>query len=203
MPNVRYVGALDPASRHDEFALAILHESAEGKIVVDRLERWRGTKSAPLAFDLVLGEVRNVLSLYHLNTAVGDQFYYDLLNQYFLKLGIYYECRQFSANTRATIFANMKQLLLSNKLELLDDPELLRQLRHLREQKTARGHAPNATARELTGQEPRIDPVQRGIVEIVPRSFPSLIPGICQLEACCKNFPRCMDVNSCQGFVRE
>ena len=218
VPNVRYVGALDPASRHDEFALAILHVLADGKIVVDRLARWRGTKAAPLAFELVLGEVRDILSLYHLNTAVGDQFYYDLLNQYFLKLGIYYECRQFSANTRATIFANMKQLLLSNKLELLDDPELLRQLRHLREQKTARGQIDVQTtgggrddlaiavalaARELTGQEPRIDPVQRGIVEVVSRSFPSLIPGICELEACCKNFPRCMDVKSCQGFVRE
>ena len=33
----------------------------------------------------------------------------------------------------------MKQLLLSQKIELLDDPELIRQFRRLREQKTARG----------------------------------------------------------------
>ncbi|MGB9434024.1 MAG: terminase large subunit [Candidatus Acidiferrum sp.] len=214
MPKVRYVAALDPASRHDDFALAILHESAEGKIAADKIARWTGTKSAPLVFEFVLGEVRDILSLYGLNSAIGDQFYFDVLNQYFLKLGIYYESRAFSANTRATIFANMKQLLLSQKIELVDDPELIRQFRRLREQKTARGQidvrpigearddlavAVALAARELTIQEPA-SPFELGIVERFSVRLPQLIPDICQFQAPCRNCPRCIDVGECLGL---
>ncbi len=215
MPNVRYVAALDPASRHDDFALAILHESAEGKIAVDKITRWTGTKSAPLVFEFVLGEVRDILSLYGLNSAIGDQFYFDVLNQYFLKLGIFYESRVFSANTRATIFANMKQLLLSQRIELLDDPELIRQFRRLREQKTARGQidvrpigearddlavAVALAARELTKQEPARSTIELGIVERYSARLPQLIPSICRFQAPCRNCPRCIDVGNCLGL---
>ena len=215
VPNARYVAALDPASRHDDFALAILHESAEGKIAVDKITRWTGTKSAPLVFEFVLGEVRDILSLYGLNSAIGDQFYFDVLNQYFLKLGIYYESRAFSANTRATIFANMKQLLLSQKIELLDDPELIRQFRRLREQKTARGQidvrpigdarddlaiAVALAARELTKEELAYPSISLGIVERYSSRVPQLIPETCLLQAPCRNCPRCIDVGECLGL---
>jgi len=57
-PGVTYSAALDPASRGHDFALAVLHKSDE-TIIVDKIACWTGTKSAPLAFERVLGEVKS------------------------------------------------------------------------------------------------------------------------------------------------
>lgn len=138
-PGSRYAAALDPASRNNDFGLAILHAQGGGNIVVDRVERWAGTKSAPLAFEFVLSQVRDILSLYSINCAIGDQFYFDALQQHLLKLGITYKPHFFGANTRAKIFGDLKHLLVQQKIQLPNDPELLRQLRSLQEEKSARG----------------------------------------------------------------
>jgi hypothetical protein len=74
---------------------------------------------------MVLAQVRDILSSYRINSVVGDQFYFDAISQYLLKLGITYECRAFGANTSAQIFGNLKHLLVQQKIELLEDSALL------------------------------------------------------------------------------
>ena len=183
--------------------------------MVDRVARWTGTKSAPLAFEWVLGEVSKSLSEYKINSVIGDQFYFDAIRQHLSKLGIYYESRFFDSNTRPAIFGNLKHLFVQQKIELLDDPELLRQLRSLREEKTARGQIdvrPNGgarddlavavalAARELTKEEPPRLSIELGIVERYSSRLPQLIPEICQFQAPCRNFPRCLDESGCLGL---
>lgn len=187
-------------------------------IIVDRVARWAGTKTAPLAFELVFSEVRDILAEYQINSAIGDQFCCDAISQHLLKLGIFYQVSVFAAHTRPTIFGNLKHLLVQQKIELLDDQILLRQLRSLREEKTERGQidvrpiggarddlavAVALAARELTKQEPASPSIQLGIVQTFSTRSPQLIPGICPFEAICRNFPRCLDAGACQGFDRE
>ena len=103
---------------------------------------------------------------------------------------------------------------MSQKIELLDDPELIRQFRILREEKTARGQidvrpigearddlavAVALAARELTQEEPT-SPFELGIVERFSARVPQLIPEICQFQAPCRNCPRCIDIGECQGL---
>jgi hypothetical protein len=101
--------------------------------------RWCGTKNLPLGFEFVLGEVKSILTAYQLTTAIGDQYYCDIISQHLQKLGIEYKVFNFGAQTRAALFSNMKHLLAQRRIELLDDPELLRQLGNLRQEKTERG----------------------------------------------------------------
>ena len=217
LPPVRdgfYVAALDPASRHNDFALAILHRSPDGKIIVDRVARWTGTKTAPLVFRTVLGEIKSILDDYGLNSAVGDQFCSDVIRQDLLELGVSYEICTFGPQTRARIFTNLKHLLVQGKIELLEDPELLRQLRNLREERTDRGQidvrpsggmkddlavAVALAASELTKRPSRPPPF------IMPTGEPYFRPSpwSCHLAAICQNFPCCTDVGLCQGFVDE
>jgi terminase large subunit-like protein len=133
---VDYCAALDPASRRNDFALAILHKLPDDTIVVDRVARWAGTKNAALGFEFVLGEVRAILETYGINSAIGDQYYCDAIAQHLQKLGIYYKIHNFNSQTRAGLFSNLKHLLVQKRIELLDDPDLLRQLRNLRQEKT-------------------------------------------------------------------
>jgi terminase large subunit-like protein len=218
LPDVIYAAALDPATRHNDFALAILHLSSDETIILDRLDRWTGTKTTPLAFESVLRDVKRILDMYGINRVIGDQFYCDVINQHLLKIGIFYEVCVFGAQTRTKLFANLKHLLVQGKIELLDEPEFLRQLRNLREEKTARGQidvrpgggmrddfavAVALAASELTKRPSLLAPPQLGIVELYTHSFPVMIPGSCRVEAVCRNFPCCLDAGSCKGFADE
>jgi hypothetical protein len=209
-----YIAALDPASRHNDFAFAILHRSPDGEIIVDCVTRWTGTKTAPLVFRTVLGEIKSILDDYGINSAVGDQFCSDVIRQDLLELGVSYEICTFGPQTRAKIFTNLKHLLVQGKIELLEDPELLRQLRNLREERTDRGQIdvrPNGgmkddlavavalAASELTKRPSRPPPFLVSTGE--PYFRPN--PWTCEWQAICQNFPYCTDVGVCQSFVDE
>ena len=135
-----YAAAVDPAFKGDDFALAIAHRLPDGTIVVDYTATWTGTREAPLGYEWVCGEIARILKHYGLNTVAGDQHCAAIIQQEFLKLGIRYEEVTFGAGTRFDLFGNLKHLLIQRKIQILDEPELLRQFRSLEEHKTIRGN---------------------------------------------------------------
>src|SRR3984893_1440706 len=136
--NAAYVAAVDPAFERNDFALAVLHKTADGPIVVDRVACWAGTKKAPLGFEWVCGEIARIVKEYGIREVMGDQYCAPVIKQYFDKLGIRYHEYTFGAHTRADLFGNLRHLIVQRKIELLDEPVLLRELRALEEQ-----HKPN------------------------------------------------------------
>jgi Phage Terminase len=134
-----FLAVADPAFVRDDFALAILSRRDDGRIIVHRVVRWSGTKAAPLGHEDVLAQVKSILGEYQLNSLTGDQYCFDIIRQHLDKLAIYYKKYNFDARTRPEIFANLRHLLSQRKIELVDNPELLRQLRSLQEHRTDRG----------------------------------------------------------------
>jgi len=102
-------------------------------IVVDFVASWTGSKRAPLGFEWVCRQVADILGRYGINTVQGDQFAAVAIQQEFLKLGITYRETTFGRNTRPQLFNNLKHLIHQRRIELIDSPELLRQLRSLEE----------------------------------------------------------------------
>ena len=135
-----YVVAVDPAFQRNDFALAVLHKTADGPVVVDRVANWTGTRKAPLGYEWVCEEISRIANEYGVREVVGDQYCAPVIKQYFDKLGICYSEFTFGTQTRADLFGNLRHLLVQRKIELLDQPELLRQLRALEERRTANGH---------------------------------------------------------------
>jgi hypothetical protein len=206
-----YAAAADPAFKGDDFALAVAHRSNDGTIILDHTATWTGTREA-LGYEWVCREIARILKLYDLNTIVGDQHCAAIIQQEFLKLGISYKEITFGAGTRLDIFGNLKHLLIQRKIEILDQPELLRQLRTLEEHKTPRGNidirpsygakddlsvALALVAYQLTNIDVGPTPFIMGEVERGPRLW---IPGACPNEAVCGNFPECLDLGYCLGF---
>jgi len=137
--DVTFLAVADPAFVHDDFALAVLSRGDDGRIVVHRVVRWSGTKAAPLGHEDVLAQVKSILTEYQINSLTGDQHCFDVIRQLLERLGVHYRKYNFDARTRAEIFANLRHLLSQRKIELLDNPELVRQLRNLQEHRTDRG----------------------------------------------------------------
>ena len=71
-PDMTYVAAIDPAMRNNDFALVIVHRLPDGTVVTDRVERWTGTKKFPLPFESVLGQIKQILESYGINSVTGD-----------------------------------------------------------------------------------------------------------------------------------
>jgi hypothetical protein len=142
MPRVfdaTYVAAIDPGFRSSDFGFAISHRSREGSITIDHVAKWTGTKNAPLNFKLICERIAETLRRYGINSVVGDQFYFPMLRQHFDTLGIFYREFTFGAHTRASLFGNLRQLIGQQKIAIVDEPELLRQLRSLEEVRTSSG----------------------------------------------------------------
>ena len=137
--NAAYVVAVDPAFVHNDFALAVLHETADGTVVVDRVEHWVGTKKAPLGFEWVCSEIARIVNEYGVRVILGDQYCAPIIKQYFDKLGIHYRDFIFGVHTRADLFGNLRHLLVQRQIELLDVPVLSQQLRALEERHKANG----------------------------------------------------------------
>lgn len=136
----RYLAAVDPAFQRNNFALAVLHKTQEGTIVIDVIRRWAGTRSAPLGFERVMKEIAQIVKPYGVRKIVGDQYCAPVIGQEFEKLGFQYEEVNFSHGTRERLFSNLKHLMIQQKIELLDDPNSLGQLRSLEEHKTSSGN---------------------------------------------------------------
>jgi len=214
LPPVRdaiYIAVVDPAFRSSDFAFSILCKIGE-HITVLYSTRWTGTRQAPLELELILKQIKDVLSPYGIGAVVGDQFCFPVIKQLFEKLGIFYAEFSFGAHTRASIYGNLRQLISQRRISFIDEPELLRQLRCLEEIKAPNGNIdirpPGSSnddmaitvavgAFELTSRPTRPAPF------IMPTFGLSRLqnPQSCQVSAICGNFPRCMDEGVCQGFV--
>jgi hypothetical protein len=138
--NAIYVVAVDPAFKRNDFALAVLHKTADGPIVIDRVSRWAGTKQTPLGYEWVCDQIARIANEYGIREVIGDQYCAAIIQQYFAKLGIIYREFTLSANRRPDLFVNLKHLLVQKKIELLDDPTLLQQLRALEERSESSGN---------------------------------------------------------------
>ena len=145
-----YAASIDPAFKNSDFALAVEHRTRTGLIVLDYATVWPGSKRAPLPFEWVCREVADILRSYDINISQEDQYAAPAIQQEFLKLGITYREMTFVRNTRAALFNNLRHLIQQRRIALLDDPELLRQLRSLEER---RGRDGNVDIRADGGQK--------------------------------------------------
>ena len=140
-----------------------------------------------------------------------------MICQQLLKLDIYFQQSSFGSYTRAEIFGNLKHLLIQRRIELLDQSEVLEQLRNLEERAMDGGRIdirPAGSMRddlavvvalcvnELSKNQGVVHAPQLGIIEngVNPLGF---ISRSCPVVAICRNFPNCLDVSSCQGFKDE
>lgn len=217
VPGVFYFAAMDPGFSHDDFALNISHPLEDGTIVMDLWVRWRGTKSAPLGFEMVLQEIKYHLDRYGIVDVIGDQYCAPVIRQQLLKLGINYGDCRFGSHTRAEIFGNLKHLIIQRKAQFLDNPEGLDQFRSLEERAMDGGRTdiqPPYKMRDdlavvaamncsqICKDQGTIAPPQLGIIQIIRNNI-DFIPSSCRVAAVCRNFPNCLDDGYCQGFKDE
>lgn len=215
--DIRYVAALDAATRGSDFAFAIVHKMPDDRVIVDYVRTWTPskTKEMPLLIEPILLQIRDALERYGTNQITGDQFYSDALRQQFLKMQIICSKFEFTTASRSGLFTNLRDLLTERKLELLDDPKLIAQLRNLRQEQRPSGYV---DVRPVGGKDDSavvvalavkiaLNEVRPLSIELVPADLcasPQPLrfdPYTCPDAAVCGNHPECFEPYECRGFV--
>jgi hypothetical protein len=138
LPN--YVAALDPAFRHDAFAMTIVHQDKDGTILQDVIRRWqRQPGEEPLNPSFILSEIAPLLKQYRITSVFSDQHHYDSLNQLALAKGFTIELFTLGNASKTSMWRNFQQLLNQKKIVLLESKEQYRELATLEKKLTPGG----------------------------------------------------------------
>ena len=126
---VRYFAGVDPSGGGaDAFTLAIVHAEDSGRVVQDVTKgRGRvGTQAPDLAG--VVAEYAAILGRYGCSSVVGDKYAGQWVRQAFADVGVQY---QDVDRDRSSYYLEIEPLFSQGRIEILDHPTLIRELRFL------------------------------------------------------------------------
>jgi hypothetical protein len=124
VPGLSYRAFGDPSGgRRDAFTCAIGHRDGE-RGVVDVVRRW----PAPFNPSGVIAKAAELLRDYRVSRVVGDRYAGEFAREPFRAEGIAYDVAE---KDRSALYLSLLAILNSRRLELPDEPVLLRELRGL------------------------------------------------------------------------
>jgi hypothetical protein len=136
-----YRAALDASglTGKDKFTLAIGHRSVKGVSGVGMaFDALRGWSRAPVS--VVCDEIASLLKSFGLRSVVADQFGFSFLRELLSQRGIEVRQLAFTARSKPEVMLDLKSGLAQGRIQLLDHPESLRELRMLESRRTSGGN---------------------------------------------------------------
>ena len=132
-PGVTYSAFIDAASGSgkDAFTAAVAHQDGE-RVVLDVVRAWR----PPFNPSGVIAEAAALVKSYRLWKATGDCYAPGFVDEGFRSHGIRYE---HSERDRSALYLELLPLVNAGRARLLDDAELLRELRGLERRRGSTG----------------------------------------------------------------
>jgi hypothetical protein len=112
----------------DAFTLTIAHMDVHGIVIVDLCRGWKKSRTSHIDLSGIVGEIARILQSYRITEVVGDRYGAQWVVEAFAKEGISY--RQ-SEEDKSYYYLNIEPLFAQNRVELLDHPQLVRELRLL------------------------------------------------------------------------
>jgi hypothetical protein len=124
-PRTAYTAFVDPSGgRHDAMTMAIAHRTAAGKRVLDRLV----IADPPFEPESTVERFAEVARSYGLRHVTGDRYAAEWVTSAFRRYGLRYDP---SERDRSEIYLEMLPEFSGARIELLDEPRLLTELRLL------------------------------------------------------------------------
>ncbi|MBI4179170.1 hypothetical protein HY522_07100 [bacterium] len=151
-PGVRYVAAVDPSGGGaDAFTLAVVHAEGQGperRIVLDVMRGWSRRGSETLDLEGVVREIAALVKPYGLRTVIGDRYAAGWVRERFRAEGLRYEEAEIRTPNdpgatryleKSTAYLEVEPLFAQERLDLLDHPQLARELKMLERRHRAGG----------------------------------------------------------------
>lgn len=132
VPGATYAAAVDPSGGGaDAFTLCIVHTEGEQpshKVVQDICRGWKRARNSTIDLENVVAEIAGILKSYGVHEVLGDRYSAAWVVQAFERQGISY--RQ-TEKDKSVHYLEMEPLFAQGRIEILDHPQLTRELRLL------------------------------------------------------------------------
>lgn len=136
---VQYTAATDPSGAGaDAFTFAIVHtegSGAERRVVQDVMKGWGRSRGATVDLEGVVAQIAEVCGRYGVRTVRGDRYAGQWVRQAFEGRGLRYE----ESAAKAQAYLDIEPFFAQGRLEVLDHPILLRELKTLERRPQAGG----------------------------------------------------------------
>jgi hypothetical protein len=146
---VRYVAAVDPSGGGaDAFTLALCHaegRGAEARVVQDVMRGWQAKRDSVTDLEGVVREIAMIVKSYNVFTVSGDRYAGQWVREAFRRAGLAYEEATLRKEgepvtlDKSTAYLECEPLFAQGRIEPLDHPQLLRELKLLERRPRAGG----------------------------------------------------------------
>jgi hypothetical protein len=128
LPDQHYVIALDPAFTGDTWSALVGHAESSGRIVVDRIEAWRGSRAKPVQMDAALDAVAALAVGYNGAPVLTDQYAAEPIRQGLVRRGVEVTARPWTNELKVDAVGAVRQVLYAGRLALPDHRRLVEEL---------------------------------------------------------------------------
>lgn len=135
---VVYRAAIDAAYKKDAFTFSVVGHF-ENRIKQYVLKGWEGTKKNPVKASECAQYIRTVCKEYGIDEVAADQYSYEPLREIFSQYGISLVEKTFTLTFKKQIYFNLKRLVHSQQIDLLDHEKLSKELKELVIEQTGSG----------------------------------------------------------------
>lgn len=201
---VRYVAAVDPSGGGaDAFTLAICHaegRGADGRVVHDVMRGWQARRDHTTDLEGVVREIAAIVKSYGVFTVAGDRYAAGWVRERFRASGVTYaeatrrKDGEPVALDKSAAYLECEPFFAQGRIELLDHPQLLRELKLLERRPRVGGktlvdhphgaHDDHANALALaaaTCGRGRVVPVAGALALLAPASVVQIPAHIAQI----------------------
>ncbi len=125
-----YRAAIDAAYKSDAFTFSVVgHTGNRVKQFISK--GWQGSSKNPVKASEVALYVRQICKQYDIPTVAADQYSFQPLREIFDQYGVTLEEYTFTATFKKKIYFNLKKLVHSQQIDLLDNPIQTKEMKEL------------------------------------------------------------------------
>lgn len=135
---VKYSAAIDAAFKADHFTFSVT-SVVNGRLRQFLSKGWKGTKQKPVSAFEVAEYIKTVCRQYGIDYVAADQFAFQPLKEIFEKYGVTLQEYTFTPAFKKKIYFNLKKLVHSQQIDILDHELQIREIKELMVEQGANG----------------------------------------------------------------
>lgn len=134
----KYFAAIDAAFKADRFTFTLV-SVRENRITQHVVMGWEGTRKDPVKAHTVAQYIKNILKNFPVDHVAADQYAFQPLKEIFDQYGIELKEYTFTPVFKKKIYFNLKKLVHSQQIDLLDHEQQSKEIKELIVEQSATG----------------------------------------------------------------